>query len=400
MSDWPPSSGPGGGAPPPSWGQGSGGPPGPPPGPPGGFGGPPQGGFGGPPPQGGFGGPPPQGGFGGPPPQGGFGGPPPGTGFGGPPPGPGFGGPPPGFGPPQGSNGMATGALVLGIIALVLTTILGWIPFVTGIIGAVLGVVALVLAIPARRRAAETGVGRGAATGGLVTGILAILFGVLGVLGWAFLFNAGGQVLEDLCRQGLGDPAGCAELGFPTSSTDRSSDGASSPSDVASATPTQSGFDDVFGSDPPPTDPDPTTTQPTTTGSDATSDPVAALDTSVFELEVGDCFDDTESTDQIQSVPVVPCDQPHDNEIIALVDHPGGAADPFPGVEAIETFGDEECQGEAFSSYVGVEYEFSRYFITTLTPTEGSWAQGDREILCIVNVPGEEIVGSVAGTAQ
>ena len=361
MSDWPPSSGPGGAPPPPSWGSGPGGPPGPPPG-------------------------PPPGGFGGPP-QGGFGGPPPGQGFGGPPPGPGFGGPPPGFGgPPQGgSNGLAIAGLVLGILAIV--------TFFVPYAGIVLGLIGLVLSILGRKRANETGVGGGMAITGLILSIIGIIIGIAWVAFTIWLVDTAGDVFgEDfnLCAQG--DLEACERLG--TTTGDGTSDAGTSPDDLAS----EGGFDDIFETESPPVTPDATAT--TTTGSDASSDPVAAEETSVFELEVGDCFDDPESTDAIQTVPVVPCDQPHDNEIIALVDHPGGAADPFPGVEAIETLGDEQCQGEAFSTYVGVEYEFSRYFITTLTPTEGSWAQGDREIVCIVNIPGEELTGSVAGTAE
>ncbi len=63
-------------------------------------------------------------------------------------------------------NPMATAALVVGIVAVVLALLTGW-------IGSLLGVVAVVLAVLARRRVARS------ATAGLVLGVVAVVLGVV-----------------------------------------------------------------------------------------------------------------------------------------------------------------------------------------------------------------------------
>jgi Domain of unknown function (DUF4190) len=96
-----------------------------------------------------------------------------------PPPGPGSGGGyPPAGGYPATSgrrNGMGTAALVLGVVALVLVVLLLFSP-----LGAFLGLLALVFGIVglvrANRGEADN---RGQAVTGLVTGGLALLFGIL-----------------------------------------------------------------------------------------------------------------------------------------------------------------------------------------------------------------------------
>lgn len=121
---------------------------------------------------------------------------------------------------------------------------------------------------------------------------------------------------------------------------------------------------------------------------------------SVFELTVGTCINNPSEEDQIQSVQSVPCDMAHDNEVFALVQFPAGEADPFPGQQAITDFATAECQGQAFTDYVGIEWANSRFFTTQLTPTDGSWAQGDREIVCLLYDPTAPSTGSARGSAQ
>ncbi len=150
---------------------------GPPPGG-GGFGGPPGGGGYGPPPGGGgFGGPPPGGGGYGPPP-GGFGGPPPG-GFGAPPPGGGFGPPGGGFGGPMApmptTSGLAIASLVCGIISIPGGCCCSFVSIPLAIAAVVLGVIGM------NKVNAEPNIytGKGLAIGGIVTGGVAIIFGII-----------------------------------------------------------------------------------------------------------------------------------------------------------------------------------------------------------------------------
>ena len=39
---------------------------------------------------------------------------------------------------------------------------------------------------------------------------------------------------------------------------------------------------------------------------------------SVFSLELGDCFDDPETFDEVSELDTIDCSEPHDNEIYAL----------------------------------------------------------------------------------
>lgn len=78
---------------------------------------------------------------------------------------------------PMMRNGVATAAMTVGIIAVVLA----WIPFVV-VIGSVMGLIALVLGIRGLRRSNTAGTGRGFAITGILTGAAALLLSVIGVI--------------------------------------------------------------------------------------------------------------------------------------------------------------------------------------------------------------------------
>jgi hypothetical protein len=71
------------------------------------------------------------------------------------------------------SNGMATASLILGIISIVLG-FFGWLGIVCGILAIIFGVVAKskIKANPAMAHS------NGAATGGLITGIIGLIIGI------------------------------------------------------------------------------------------------------------------------------------------------------------------------------------------------------------------------------
>jgi len=120
--------------------------------------------------------------------------------------------------------------------------------------------------------------------------------------------------------------------------------------------------------------------------------------TSVFDLAVGDCF--SASGSQLSEVVVVSCEQPHVYEAFAVVDHPAAADAAYPGDDAINIAAVDACRA-SFEDYVGVDYESSRWFMTNLTPSEGTWAQGDREIVCTLALEDEtEVTDSARGSAE
>lgn len=96
-------------------------------------------------------------------------------------------------GAPQ-SNGMATASLVLGIVSIVLCWI--W------VVGIIAGILAIILGVVAKKKikANPNMGGKGAATGGLVTGIIgtaiALIIVILAVMFVSAVAGAAGGALE------------------------------------------------------------------------------------------------------------------------------------------------------------------------------------------------------------
>ncbi|TVR36596.1 MAG: septum formation family protein [Nitriliruptor sp.] len=101
----------------------------------------------------------------------------------------------------------------------------------------------------------------------------------------------------------------------------------------------------------------------------------------VFSVAPGDCFDDPDNAvDEISDVPLVDCEEPHDNEVYAVVELEDG---DYPGDEAVLNRAQDTCL-DAFEPYVSEPYATSELFATWLVPTEGSWSEGDREVVCVL----------------
>ena len=128
-------------------------------------------------------------------------------------------------------------------------------------------------------------------------------------------------------------------------------------------------------------------------------DSAGGEETSVFDLEVGDCFSAT--GDEVESVTVVDCDEPHIYEVFAVFDHEAGEDEPYPGDDALLEYADSECQPH-FEDYVGADYETSIYWITSVTPSQETWDDDDREIVCTLKLgeQGEETTGSAEGSGE
>ncbi len=114
--------------------------------------------------------------------------------------------------------------------------------------------------------------------------------------------------------------------------------------------------------------------------------------TDVFTLQVGDCLNDSTAAETVETIPTVPCSEPHDSEIYASIILSG---DVYPGQDAVITEADEACL-DAFDGFVGTSYADSLYYYSYYFPTEGSWSNGDREILCTIY----DETGPVTGSLQ
>jgi putative regulator of septum formation len=130
-----------------------------------------------------------------------------------------------------------------------------------------------------------------------------------------------------------------------------------------------------------------------------TTEPVAdAESVSVFDLEESQCLVDVAQVQQqaVEEVDVVGCDSGHSAEVFSVFDLEGGGEAEFPGTAEIEEQATSEC-GSAFEDYVGTSVDDSELEATFLAPSEETWGQGDREVVCIAfseDVLTESIEGS------
>lgn len=121
----------------------------------------------------------------------------------------------------------------------------------------------------------------------------------------------------------------------------------------------------------------------------------------IFQIQIGDCFNDdtsynVEETVELSGVGGVPCSTAHDNEIYAQTQMP---QDAYPGREKVLAVAEDYCFAQ-FEPYVGKSYETSVLDITYIYPTEESWNQvNDREVSCAVfDMSYEKLVGSMRGS--
>jgi hypothetical protein len=134
------------------------------------------------------------------------------------------------------------------------------------------------------------------------------------------------------------------------------------------------------------------------TSRDESGEVVEGGDVGSLSLNVGDCIESA-AVGSVTDVPVVPCSDPHDSEVIALFDMEDG---DFPGAAEAQSIAQTECTGSLFTDYVGLDYQSSIYGVSFLVPTEETWdAIDDREIVCLAtDAAGAPLTGSVKGSAE
>ena len=104
--------------------------------------------------------------------------------------------------------------------------------------------------------------------------------------------------------------------------------------------------------------------------------------TATKDLEVGQCYNTVSY------------------EVIAQTTFSDDIKD-FPKQQARDSLGQGFCLGEDFTKYVGIESGKTSYQVEYLTPGEGTWAQGDRKITCVVTQGNKsEVKGSAKGSKK
>ncbi|MER7447644.1 septum formation family protein [Microbacterium sp. NPDC097977] len=115
----------------------------------------------------------------------------------------------------------------------------------------------------------------------------------------------------------------------------------------------------------------------------------------IFALKLGDCKM-ASASGLIEDADVVPCDQPHDEEVYYEFTMKDGEFSE----EDVDT-ASQECIGDAYTSFIGVAYDDSALEVYPITPTQDTWDQlNDRVVQCVVTDPAGQTTGSLKGAAR
>lgn len=125
----------------------------------------------------------------------------------------------------------------------------------------------------------------------------------------------------------------------------------------------------------------------------------SAGDVSVFDLVEGDCVIFDESLEpEVETMPAVPCDDPHNGEVYALVDVDD--LDAYPGERELSIRAERDCLAH-FADYVGIDLADSTLFPTTAIPAIRGWQDdGDRTVVCFVLTAGEMVTGTLRDSGR
>ncbi|MEX1249276.1 MAG: septum formation family protein [Acidimicrobiia bacterium] len=110
----------------------------------------------------------------------------------------------------------------------------------------------------------------------------------------------------------------------------------------------------------------------------------------------GPCYDLEVEDGLVTGWAEVSCDGPRDVEAFFWAEFND---EPFPGDEYIADAAADTC-AEAFEVYVGTTVGQSQYDLDWIVPSEATWAEGDREAVClVVSGTGSPLTGTVKGSA-
>jgi hypothetical protein len=129
------------------------------------------------------------------------------------------------------------------------------------------------------------------------------------------------------------------------------------------------------------------TAAPTTSSAPTPTDSTTPLTT----VQAGDCFDEVDG----DSVDILDCGSAHGYEVFAsLLVADGDYSQATIGTEA-----EARCR-DAFGTFVGLEYDASALGLRYVAPSRQTWAQGDREVLCVVFDPDGPTTGTLAAAGR
>jgi hypothetical protein len=110
----------------------------------------------------------------------------------------------------------------------------------------------------------------------------------------------------------------------------------------------------------------------------------------VDDLRPGDCVNGLDEG-VVQSMPAVPCAEPHDGEVFGIFDLPAG---DWPGDDEVFSQSETGCL-EVLRGYSPTAYDDESVELYYLHPTQASWRQDDREVVCMTYYPDAPRTGSI-----
>ncbi|WP_417511504.1 septum formation family protein [Microbacterium sp.] len=126
----------------------------------------------------------------------------------------------------------------------------------------------------------------------------------------------------------------------------------------------------------------------------------------IFSLSVSDCIPAFDSAGDITQIDVVPCADPHSDEVFFEFEL---TTDHLPAEEEMLTEIEAQCV-PAFAEFVGTDYFESALALRWITPTEDTWTQAnDRLVQCMIYEPDPkdttgmtalDVTGSFKGSAR
>lgn len=108
----------------------------------------------------------------------------------------------------------------------------------------------------------------------------------------------------------------------------------------------------------------------------------------------GTCLDRADDSTGVARV--VPCSEPHDGEVYAVVQLPES---PWPGEGDLDDAAMDGCQ-DRYEPYLGRGYYSSDFDYGWFAPDAAEWAAGERRVVCVVlpmwpdDLPGRSVKGS------
>ncbi|MGC5629461.1 septum formation family protein [Georgenia sp. Z1344] len=108
--------------------------------------------------------------------------------------------------------------------------------------------------------------------------------------------------------------------------------------------------------------------------------------TTVFDIDVGNCALYSDYTALSNDLVLTPCAEPHFMEFYHVFDVPD--REEFPGVDGIHAEAQEGCR-VAWDALPEPSLDLARVELSTLAPSQRTWDNGDREVLCVARTVDE-----------